>query len=233
MNGSQRRSYDVKVGAPIAIFVAILLLIGITFVLQRGWETPEPNTGQPQEEAWQAERNSGVDPLILGERTAPAELVVFSDYQCPFCAHWSRDTLPALLDYVDEGQLRIVWRDVNLSGEASERGARAVYAAALQGQFLDFHQALMEDGRGASDDALEEQSLIELADELGLDVPRFTADMKSPEAANAMRQNEGEGQTQGVTRTPSFVFNDQFISGVQPTDAFIANLEAELKEQVG
>ena len=230
MTGSKRDSYDVAVGVPVAFFAIIALVIGISFVMQRGWESPATDNGQSREDAWQTARNSGIDPLVLGESSAVVELVVFSDYQCPFCAHWSRDTLPALVDYVEDGQLRIVWRDVNLSGEASQRGARAVYAAALQDRFFDYHQALVADGRGASGQDLTEAALIELADKLGLDVERFIADMNSPEASQTVSQNEAEAQVQGVTRAPAFLVNGDFISGVEPTNAFITNLEAALEE---
>lgn len=231
---SKRRDYAVNIGIPSVIFILIAVVIGSSFVLQRGWEpSDEVSSGETlemREAVWQAERKSAPDPLVIGELGAPIELVVFSDYQCPFCSHWSRSTLPKLMDYVDEGSLRIIWRDANLSGEASERGARAVYAAALQDKFMEFHQALMQDGRGASDSDLEDTALVGLAKELGLDTERFAADMNSAEAVNFIRTNEAEGRKQGVTRAPSFVFDDQFISGVQPTDAFINNLEAALKK---
>src|SRR5699024_3442852 len=41
------------------------------------------------------------DPMSDGPADAPVRLVVFSDYQCPYCAAWSQDTLPQMLDYVD------------------------------------------------------------------------------------------------------------------------------------
>src|SRR5699024_6768994 len=56
------------------------------------------------------------DPVSDGPADAPVKLVVFSDYQCPYCAAWSQDTLPKMLDYVDSGDLRIEWREVNVFG---------------------------------------------------------------------------------------------------------------------
>lgn len=221
MTGRQQRSYSINVKVPLTVFALIALMIGISFVAQRGWE-PEI----------QAKRVSQTDPLMIGQPDAPVELVVFSDYQCPFCAHWSRETLPELLNYVDEGNLRILWRNVHLSGDAAERGARGAYAAALQNSFLEFHQALVQDGRGAADEDLTENALIDLAEGLGLDVARFTADMNSGEVATSIRSHAIDGQRQGVTRAPSFVFDGEFISGVKPTDVFITNIEAALDEHI-
>src|SRR5699024_3139180 len=82
------------------------------------------------------------DPMSDGPVDAPVKLVVFSDYQCPYCAAWSQDTLPTMLDYVDSGDLRIEWREVNVFGSASEQAAKAAYAAALQDKHWEFHDAL-------------------------------------------------------------------------------------------
>ena len=54
--------------------------------------------------------------------------------------------------------------------------------------------------------------------------------MNSTEVSSTVSQNEVAGQTQGVTRAPSLLFNGDFISGVPSTGAFITNLEAALSE---
>ncbi|GAB2563951.1 thioredoxin domain-containing protein [Leucobacter ruminantium] len=231
MTDGARRPPNVAVGVPLTIFGIIALVLVGSFLLQRGWET---NGGKPtaeQQAAWQTERASAEDPLVIGEQSAPVELVIYSDYQCPFCSHWNSKTLPKLQRYIDDGDLRVVWRDTGLSGEASERGARAVYAAALQDEFLAYHDALMANPKGASDDELSEESLIALADELGLNVERFKIDFASPEVERAVEANEQEARSGGVTRAPSFEFNGDLISGYQPTDAFIENIDAALHEQ--
>ena len=73
------------------------------------------------------------DLLAEGPVDAPVALVVFTDFQCPFCAQWYDDTLPTLREYVDRGDLRIEWRDVNVYGEDSERAARAALASRQAG----------------------------------------------------------------------------------------------------
>jgi hypothetical protein len=101
------------------------------------------------------------DPMSDGPVDAPVKLVVFSDYQCPYCAAWSKDTLPTMLDYVDSGDLRIEWREVNVFGSASEQAAKAAYAAALQNKHWKFHDALFADGKPRSPDELTSEALTE------------------------------------------------------------------------
>src|SRR5690625_3461616 len=63
------------------------------------------------------------DPLAAGPVDAPVTLVVYSDFQCPFCATWSADTGPRMLEYAEAGDLRIEYRDIAIFGEESERAA--------------------------------------------------------------------------------------------------------------
>ncbi len=57
-------------------------------------------------------RRDTADPLALGGPDAPVVLIEYSDFQCPFCGRFARETKPALVrDYVDKGFLRIEWRN--------------------------------------------------------------------------------------------------------------------------
>ena len=123
------------------------------------------------------------DLLAEGPVDAPVVLVVFTDYQCPYCAHWTHDTLPTLHDYVERGELRIEWRDVNVYGEDSERAARAALAAAKQDTHDEYHAALFPDGEIRKPQQLSDDALIDLADELGMDPEQFREDMNSDQVA--------------------------------------------------
>ncbi|MCY4669666.1 MAG: thioredoxin domain-containing protein, partial [Rhodococcus sp.] len=74
------------------------------------------------------------DPMALGDVEAPVVMIAFSDFRCPFCAQFSRETEPQLIDrYVDTGTLRIEWRDLPIFGPQSFDSARAERAAAAHG----------------------------------------------------------------------------------------------------
>lgn len=194
---------------------------------------PTQVEGPQQPDAEQAEARDPEDLLAAGPVDAPVVLVVFSDYQCPFCAHWSHDTLPLMMEHAEAGDLRIEWRDVNVFGEVSERASRASYAAALQDSFWEYHEALYPEGQMRSEGELSEDALLALAVDLGLDGDQFTADMNSPETAAQIEENAQLGLDLGAYSTPSFLLGGEAIVGAQPTDIFTATFDAALAAAEG
>lgn len=180
-----------------------------------------------------AERRDPDDPLAVGPTDAPVVLVVFTDYQCEFCAKWSEQTLPVMMQYVDDGALRIEWRDVNVYGSDSERAARAAYAAANQGHFWEYHHALYPNGTIRSPGELSEESLLTLAEQLSLDMPRFSADMSADVTETAVRRNQELGIELGAFSTPSFVIAGERLVGAQPTEVFVNAVERAYQEAAG
>lgn len=85
------------------------------------------------------------DPMAQGSVTAPVTFIEFADFRCPFCAQFTRTTEPQLVDkYVNSGVLRIEWRDMPIFGEQSMAAARAGRAAAAQGRFWPFVNAVYQ-----------------------------------------------------------------------------------------
>lgn len=168
------------------------------------------------------------DPLAIGPADAPVVLVMFSDYQCPFCSRWTEDTLPTMQQYVADGDLRIEWRDVNIYGDDSRRAAKASIAAANQDKFLEYHDQLFPDGDTLDDFSAE--ALTEIAEDIGLDLDEFESDMDSEEIDELLDENEQLGEEIGAYSTPSFIINDTAIVGAQPTDIFVDTVEDALDE---
>lgn len=248
MSGAeQHRAGARRLLVPAAILAVAALLIALVLwmrpvqqsepaadVVPAGPAAQPSNLPHPSEVALPdlstAERRDAEDLLAEGPVQAPVVMVVFTDYQCPYCARWSHETLPELRDHVERGELRIEWRDVNVYGEDSARAARASLAAALQGRHADYHQALFAGGEVRPAAELDEDSLIALAEELDLDVERFTADLRSEEVARTVEEHAAEGVELGAVTTPSFVLDGTPTVGAQPTEVFLEQVEAALEE---
>lgn len=227
---SSNRSRSPWVVPAAVLTVAAVLIAVIVWVNWSG--TPEDGAspsgeGAPTEvqnpeqpDLSEIEARDEEDLLAAGPVDAPVVLVVFSDYQCPFCARWSEQTLPSMMEHVEAGDLRIEWRDVNVFGPASELAAQASYAAALQGAFWEYHDELFAGGEHRSADELSEEALIDLAGELGLDTEQFATDLTSEETVELIATNQQFGVDLGATSTPAFVLGGQPLMGAQPTEVF-------------
>ncbi|WP_179410278.1 thioredoxin domain-containing protein [Microbacterium esteraromaticum] len=178
----------------------------------------------------QFEYRDADDVQAAGPVDAPVGLVVYSDYQCPFCAKWAQSTLPRMMEYADAGDLRIEWRDINMYGAPSERASLAAHAAGLQGEYWAFHDALYPDGEIRTEAELSIEALTGLAEQMELDVDRFSSDMASEEVKQIVAERAHEARTIGVTGTPSFLLDGRPIVGAQPTDIFIDAVENALIE---
>ena len=167
------------------------------------------------------------DPMAMGDPDAPVRMVEWADFQCPFCGRFARDTRPELLErYVEEGVLRIEWRDFPYLGPASEVAARAGRAAARQDAFWKFHDLVYAEPREPNSGELDRQFFLDAAEQLSLDVERFAADMDSSEVAAAVQADVATGQQLGITGTPAFLVNGQPIMGAQPTETFVQAIES-------
>ncbi|GAA1316274.1 DsbA family protein [Leucobacter albus] len=214
---------------PIGIIAIAGLLITLVVLQVRGGSAPSGGAEPPEgPDLSFVETRDPADVQAAGPVDAPVALVVYSDYQCPFCAKWSNDTLPTMLEYADRGDLRIEWRDVNQYGADSERGARAAHAAGMQGKFWEFHDALFPGGEHLSPEQLSEESLVALAGELGLDAEAFRTDLTSPATLQLVQRYAAAGQQLGVSGTPTFVLGGEPIVGAQPESVFVETFERAL-----
>ena len=151
-------------------------------------------------------------------------IVVFSDFECPFCAR-SEATLRALIEQYG-GKVRLAWKNHPLPFHASARlAAKAALAAGEQGKFWEYHDVLF-----AHQDALDVASLERYAKDLGLDLDRFRRAMADPGAEAAIAADDTEAARLGVTGTPTFFVNGRKILGAQPLAKFQAGVERALAE---
>jgi protein-disulfide isomerase len=131
--------------------------------------------------------------------------------------------------YVDDGTLRLEWRDFPYLGEESVNAAIAARAAQEQDKFWEYHDLLYENQSGGFSD----EKLSELAGEAGLDVEEFQKDLRSVRLEQAVARDFKEGQEQGISGTPTFVVNGRVIVGFQPPEVFEQVVEEARAEAEG
>ena len=158
-----------------------------------------------------------------GPKNAPITVVLFSDFQCPFCGRVE----PSIgeLEKAYPGKVRVAWKNFPLSFHNNAKpAAEAALAAHEQGKFWQMHDTLFKNQQ-----ALGAGDLEKYAKDIGLDMAKFKAAMESHKFAAAVEADMKQGSTLGVEGTPATFVNGQFLSGAQPVDAFKKIVEAELK----
>jgi protein-disulfide isomerase len=137
----------------------------------------------------------------LGRSDAEWAVVEFSDFECPFCGRYARESLPELRrDFVDSGKLRYILVNFPLE-QIHPRALPAAKAAAcanMRGKYWDMHDRLFMDPP-----KLEPADLAGHASALGLDVAGFN-DCLEHVSESAIRAGQQLGARLGVNSTPTF-----------------------------
>jgi protein-disulfide isomerase len=157
---------------------------------------------------------------VEGPPDAPLELVMYGDFQCPFCTA-AQPILTRVRDRLD-GRLRFAFRHFPLEEvhPDARRAAEASEAAAAQGAFWAMHDALYGNhGRLGPDD------VVGLARRVGLDHERVRAELADATHAGRVEEDIASGRAAGVDGTPTFFVNGRRHRGAFDAQSLIAALQ--------
>lgn len=201
----------IKKYKPALIFGAIILALGGMVYAEMRMPAP----AKPSDL-----RTSGNEPLRLKrllteDATVPSAapqgydvtVVVFSDYQCPYC----RKLHPALNQLLaSDHKVRIVYRDWPIFGPSSVAGARAAMAARYQGKHAAFNDALM-----AGPVKFTDTDIRDAADRAGVDWQRLQSDLRQygAEIDAGLARTDQLARRIGLSGTPALVIGDYLIPG--------------------
>ena len=154
-----------------------------------------------------------------GRPDAPLQIVEYGDFECPFCSR-ATGSVDEVLDLLGDDVVW-VWRHLPLTRvhPHAVEAAQAAEAAARQGRFLDYSRALF-----THQDRLERADLLAQADELGLDVEEFTADLEDPETARRVHDDADDADLMDLLSTPTFFVNGRRHVGPYDAESLVAAL---------
>src|SRR5262249_20654704 len=148
---------------------------------------------------------------------------LYYDYQCPFCQRINPTMDQVLKDYPND--VRIVYKQMPLSmHDKAGIAAEAAMAANAQGKFPEMHAKLMANGA-----QLSREKILQIAQEIGLDVPRFTKDLDSNAHRPEIDLESKEANDIGANGTPSSFVNGRYFSGAMPYQSFKNVIDEELQ----
>lgn len=134
-----------------------------------------------------------------GAKEPKKMMVMFFDYQCGHCKNVSG----AVEELVDSNKdMKIVYKELPIFGAGSIILSKAALASNKQGKYREFHQKLM-----GNKDKMDEDKLMALAKEVGLDTEKLKKDMESSEIENELNANVELAKKLGLQGTPAFVIS--------------------------
>lgn len=165
---------------------------------------------------------SADDNPVRGPKDAPVQIVMWSDYECPFCSRVEATMAQIRTNYGDK--VAIYFRDFPLSfHKRAQKASEAAGCALEQGKFWEMHDKLFANQR-----ALEPANLEQYATEVELDTGKFKECLDSGKRAPEIAADMKAGQAVGVSGTPAAFINGRFLSGAQPYENFAKIIDEEL-----
>ena len=157
-----------------------------------------------------------------GRPDAPYQIVEYGDFECPFCSR-ATGSIDAVVEYFGD-DVRWVWRHLPLEmvHPHAKEAAQASEAAALQGRFLDMARTLF-----ANQENLATDELCRCARDLGLDMDRFTVDLRSPAVMRRVEDDQLDAELMDLHGTPTFFIGERRHKGPYDSGTLIKALEAE------
>jgi protein-disulfide isomerase len=220
--------------ATVLVIVAAGSVIAKTF-----WYQPNDSSLRPVRNAVELPLPAAPQSLdgaaTVGKQTANVAVIQYSDFECPFCAMFARDTLRDLKkDYAETGKVLLAFRNLPLPSHPNAKlAAMSAACAAEQGQFWEMHDLLF-----ARQGKLTDKIADELAATIGLNDARFT-DCFHNRGDALVRKDVALATAIGVNATPTFIIGKVHSNGqVTPTRVLvgshsIASFRTVLDELVG
>ena len=186
---------------------------------------PEPTPAPPVPDAQTLElirsetHRDPADTQAKGKVDAPVVMVVYSDFACPYCTQFAQKVEPELADLVAQGTLRVEWRDLAQISPTSPLAAQAGRAAAKQGKFWEFHDAVYAAADPKGHPTYTEDSLVDFAKKAGVaDLSKFRTDMTAAETVKAVSESSDHVHSIGIQGTPFMIVGETYINGYQDAD---------------
>jgi protein-disulfide isomerase len=162
---------------------------------------------------------------VKGPENAPVTVTEFADYQDPYCAR----NEPIIADFMKAypGKVRVVFKHFPLVSihQYAMPAAKAAVAAQKQGKFWEMQEKLF-----ANQDTLGEQQITQCAQEIGLDMAKFEADMKSPEVQKQVQDDIDLANKVAISSVPTVFVNGKALAD-RSVNSFRLMVDPILKEK--
>ena len=163
---------------------------------------------------------------ILGPASARIVVIEYGDFECPSCAQ-AYPGVKILLKRFDR-RIRFAYRHFPIveAHPHAELAAEAAEAAGAQGKFWGMHDQLFENQKH-----LKLKALRRYAEAIGLDLPRFDAEMADHIYLQRVQEHLASGRAMGVHGTPGFFVDGSVVDVSFGMERLFDAVEARIKSR--
>jgi len=170
--------------------------------------------------------------FVLGDQNAPVTMIEYSDFQCPFCGKFFKETESMLREkYIKTGKVKFIYRNFAFLGEESLWAAAAARCAGEQDKFWQYHDYLYSNQTGENQGAFSKDNLKSFAVVLGLDKGKFNTCLDSEKYTDLIQEETKAGGEAGVQGTPASFINGILYPGALPNATFTQIINNELNKK--
>lgn len=229
-----------KLILPAAIIIATVLISGSLIYIRGGFKRGANVGGQQQATGNQPVPGAKVDvsadnDSFLGNEKAKVTVIEFSDFQCPSCRSFWRDSLPQLKkEYIDTSKIKFVYRDYPLDFHAGAKSAaEGTQCARDQSKFWELHDKIFQeqDKQGQGTIQFTKADVVKWASQIGLNMTQFNQCLNSSKYKAEVEKDIADGSAAGVLGTPTTFINGRSLVGAQPYSSFKAVIDEELSKK--
>ena len=221
-------------GVLLILFILLIITLSVSSAIYIVKQIQEIRNGK-NIELMEAETTKITDAIdgngehySLGPITAKIQIMVFSDYSCPYC----KESMPLVYSLAEKypEQIRITMRDYPALRQESVNLALAAHCAGEQNRFWQMHDKLFE----KQDELLNlginniNPYLKNLAPELSLNTANFNQCLDEKKYLYRLNDDFADAEFLGVEGTPTWFINRYKITGLYPEENFINLIEGLL-----
>ena len=213
MNDADRRKKltQLAAGAVFLVLAVVLVLIVVNSSSDDGGDTELEGAAEVSQEL----RGIPQREMVLGDPSAPVELIEFGDLQCPVCAGYAEEILPPIIEnQVKNGEVKIEFRNFTIIGPQSVDAGAAALAAGAQGRGWNFVELFYRNQGGENSGFADDAFLEAVAEGASVeDIEKWNEDRANSVAE--VEATSAEARQLGLEGTPTFAIRGPNTDGIE------------------
>jgi len=229
MNSEDRRTHMLQLAAGAAFLaVAVVLVLIVVSASSSGDGGDTKLEGVPEVNR----RLAGIPQhgMVLGDPSAPVEVLEFADLQCPYCKAFTEDQLPPIIEnQIKKGEVKLAFHNFTIIGEQSLPAGAAALAAGAQGRGWNFVELFYKNQGNENSGYADDEFLRAIAKGAGVsDMAEWNEERQKVTAE--VEATTAEAQELGFAGTPSLAIKGPGTAGLEPIEAqSTGDLEAAIE----